>query len=330
MSKKSPTYLIGDLLVRSELLSRQVVADAIPISLSTRLPLGSVLVSSGHLDEQTVQALVLAQSLIRDKFLSEELAAEALKLAHTAGLGLKEALKQLGWKTETFELTNRLGQFFLDAEIITAEQLAKGLASFGSSGLPLARSLVLEGVISSALAFSALSAQKLVRDEIIGREQAIEALKSAAKNGISIETSLSYYESIHIEPLNRIRLGEILVLSNLISESELLEMVERSIVNEELIGETFVKAGLISHSQLKDALHLQQLFNHGKLTIGQITDVMRRILASGMTVEEAIELVTAPSVMTAQFSGPTAEFVINKDELQPAMHSSPVYETADD
>ena len=303
MAKKSPEILVGDLLVKSGVISRSDLADALPISLKTGLPVGRILISSGTLKEPTLQAALFAQSLVRDCLLSEDFAVQALKLLHADELSLDDALAKLGWKSEAYELTNRLGQLFLDTEIISEDELELGLEGFYAAGLPLARVLVVQGVIDNNIAFAALTAQRLIRDQLITREQAIEALKSAAANGTSIEESLHIHGYLKLHLTNTIRLGELLVLAGLATEEELLENVERSLSYEEFIGETFVHAGRITQSLLEAALELQRLATENTLEPRQAAEALRRIAITGMSVDEAVFEVTATGDVRAKLLG---------------------------
>lgn len=303
MAKKTREILVGDLLVKAGVIERRDLADALPISLKTALPVGRILISHGSLKEQTLQAALFAQSLVRDCLLSEEIAAQALSMLHGQQITLEEALAKLGWRSESYELTNRLGQLFLDAGIITEEELASGLEGFYTAGLPLARVLVIQGVINNNIAFSALTAQKLVRDNLISREQAIEALRSAAANETTIEESLSIHGYLQLYPQNTIRLGELLVLAGITTEAELLENVERSLNYEEYIGETYVHTGQLPKNILEAALELQRLSTKNEIEPREAADALRRIAATNMSVEEAIKEQKGPPEMRAELLG---------------------------
>src|SRR5262249_12833286 len=187
MTATTSTILLGDLLVKGGLVHAALMADAVPISLKTGLPIGRVLVGSGSLSEADLQQALLAQSLLRDQLLTMELAVKALKQVAREHVSLEPALKNLGWQSEAFETANRLGQLLLGAELVSKRQLEQGLSVFYAAGLPLARVLVLKGVLSNFVAYSALSYQTLVRQGKLTRKQAIEALKTAANTRATID-----------------------------------------------------------------------------------------------------------------------------------------------
>ena len=76
MVKRSSKILVGDLLVKSELVTLAQFADAMPVSLKTGLPVGRVLIASGFLDEEKFKQVLTVQSLIRDHLLSGDAGVE--------------------------------------------------------------------------------------------------------------------------------------------------------------------------------------------------------------------------------------------------------------
>ncbi|MBZ0187306.1 MAG: hypothetical protein K8F91_13750, partial [Candidatus Obscuribacterales bacterium] len=145
MAKRSDPILIGDLLVKSELVSQGQFADAMPISLTTGLPVGRVLVGSSYLKEAHFKAAVAAQSLIRENLLHLDLALGALNLVGKYDVSLDEALKRLGWRSEYYETTNRLGDLLVDAGLVSVDKVNECLDDCFTSGLPLGRVLVMRG-----------------------------------------------------------------------------------------------------------------------------------------------------------------------------------------
>lgn len=293
LARKAPSVLLGDLLVKSRLIHMKDLADAIPISMKTGLPIGRILIGSGAIKESTMQAVLFAQSLVRDRLLDEQLAVESIKEVDSKSCSLDDALAKLGWKKEAYEMTNRLGEIFLEAGIISKEQLDAALEAFFSTGLPLARVLVLQGVITAPMAFTALRAQKLIRDEIVTRQQATDALWLTHHNGTQLEESLNYHGYSGPEQSNSIRIGELLILANAINEIDVLEGVERSINNSRLIGEMLVADGKLPQYLLNAALELQRMSTTGELEPASAGEALRRIYATGMTVEEAVKELTA-------------------------------------
>lgn len=254
---RKPT-LIGDLLTQAELVSVGDLTDAVRVSQKTGLPVGRVLVANGMVTEPELQAGLKAQSLLRENLVVASQAIQALKMVHTNGLDLDQSLKRLGWRMEHYEFTNRLGQLLVDAGAVSKDQVEEALEICFNSGLPVGRVLVLRGSLSEFIAYSALTAQVLIRDGKIARDQAIGALRLTCMHGDSIETYLEF-GGLRSMRSNVVRLGELLVLADLVSELDLLSAVEKGLADELPIGQVLVGEKFIDQNTLESALKLQEM-----------------------------------------------------------------------
>jgi hypothetical protein len=287
MSKRSTPVLIGDLLVKSELVTLGQFADAMPISLKTGLPVGRVLVGSGFLTEPEFKAAVTAQSLVRENLLPMDLAINSLRHARQKRLSFEEALKEMGWRSEYYETTNRLGDLMVEAGCMKAEDLEGALDACFTSGLPLGRVLVLRGVCNEMLTYAALTAQVLLREGNITREQAVQGLKIVSQRKITMEESLDQ-QGLSAKRGHTIRLGELLMLASLVSEIDLLSAVERGMLDEQPIGQVLVRVGLITEQTLEQALQLQGLVTRAQLKPLDAAEVLRKVRKTGISIEKAI------------------------------------------
>lgn len=287
MSKRSSPVLIGDLLVKSDLVTLGQFADAMPISLKTGLPVGRVLVGSGFLTEPEFKAAVTAQSLVRENLLPMDMAINSLRLARQKRLTFEEALNEIGWRSEYYEATNRLGDLMVDAGCMKAADLEGALDACFTSGLPLGRVLVLRGVCNEMMTYAALTAQVLLREGNISREQALEGLKIVAQRKITMEESLDQ-QGLIAKRGHIIRLGELLMLASLVSEIDLLSAVERGMLDDQPIGQVLVRVGLITEQTLEQALQLQNLVTRGQLRPLDAAEVLKKVRKTGVSIEKAI------------------------------------------
>jgi len=298
----------------------QDLADAITVSFNTGLPIGRVLINSGVIKGPTLQAALFAQSYVRDCLIDEDLASDAINMVNAGKCSFEQALDWLGWKVGRSGVSKRLGELLREAGIISDDQLKVGLEASISTGFPLGRVLVLREQISTALAFTALTAQKLLRDEQINRTQATDAIRLAEEQDISLEESLNYHGYIGPDSIKSIRIGELLVLANVIDEGELLERVKRSITSGQLLGETMVQDGKLPHYLLSNALELQHLNAIGELEPSAAGEALRRVIATGITVAEAVRQVLEQASANASKSfgnqqlaqAPQLDFAVNE------------------
>lgn len=288
MGKRSAPVLIGDLLVKSELVSLGQFADAMPISLKTGLPVGRVLVGSGNLKESEFKSAVQAQSLVRENLLPMDMALNALRLVRLKKASLDDALRELGWRSEYYEATNRLGELLVAAECLTQDKLDEALDACFTSGLPLGRVLVLRQLVSEMLAYAALTAQVLIREGHITREQAVDGLVHVSTRNVTIEESLDQRGVLDARRGHTIRLGELLMLADLVSEIDLLSAVERGLVDEMPIGQVLVRVGLITEATLDQALRLQEQVSANHMRPLDAADILRKVRKSGVSLEKAM------------------------------------------
>lgn len=304
MGKRSSPVLIGDLLTKSELVTLGQLADAMPISLKTGLPVGRVLVGAGFLTEVEFKGAVTAQSLVRENLLPMELACEGLRNARQRKISLEDSLKSLGWRSEYYETTNRLGELLVEAGCIDQKGLDDALDACFTSGMPLGRVLVLRGNVNEMLTYAALTAQILIREGHITRQQALDGLKLVAARKITMEESLTQ-GGLSPRRGHTIRLGELLMLAELVSEIDLLSAVERGMLDEMPIGQVLVRVGLITEQTLDQSLRLQELVTKGKLQPLAASDILKKVRATGLSLEAAL----------AQYGGSSAP-VDGKDMME--------------
>jgi hypothetical protein len=282
------------------------LADAIPISTKTGLPVGRVLVGSGFLSDEKLQSALRAQSLIRDNFLTVDMAIKALAATANGDLSLDDALTNLGWRSEYYELTNRLGQLLRDSELVNGDTIDEALQTCFSTGLPLGRILVLKGVISDSVANAAVSSQILVRDKKINRDQAVAALKSAAERHTSIEESLDFHGFLQQKTAKTVRLGELLMMAEMVSDIDLLSSVEKGLVDDIPIGQVLVDGRLITQATLDHALQMQSLVNSFEITPKQGAEVVKMLRLHDIPIAKALAEVKKKDVVEAP--PPTLEF----------------------
>lgn len=92
----------------------------------------------------------------------------------------------------------------------------------------------------------------------------VPAMKAKSKHLIAAE-----------DPNKRnIRLGELLILAGILTESDMMNAVELSLTREEPLGAVLIQLGLITTDQLRLALRLQESISLGSLDIQSATDTL--------------------------------------------------------
>ncbi len=301
--RKEKTALIGDLLVRSELISRHDLTNALTIARQMGLPIGHILSVNGFVSDEELYAALRVQALVRDKLLPEQQGIDALTAVRQKKMPLERALDEEGWRSEYYEFTNNLGKLLIDANAVTKEKLEAGLAACHSSGLPLGRVLVLQGAISEFVAYAALTAQALLRDKKIARDQAVGSLRLTSMHGDTIEDYLEFGGLRKIRPDHVLRLGEMFVLSGLVSELDLLSAVETGLMEAQPIGHVLVNHNLISQKAIDAALKLQDLIREQKIDPLKAVDVLREFANNRGTFDDIFNRVAKRKASPPPTSG---------------------------
>lgn len=279
---------LGELLSQVGMVQPDELTEAIQTSADTGLPIGRVLIMSGFLTDQELQAAVQAQSLIKDRIIELDLALAALAKVSQEGVTLEQALRTLGWVNKRAASTAKLGEFLVMAELVTEEQLREALRTSQETGLPLGRILVLTQTLSDELLTAALTAQVLVRDNKITKEEAIQGLTSARRRRVSIEVSLSDH-GFYKPPIRAsIKLGELLVLAGLINESDLMTALELGLSRDVPVGQILIQTGQMTRAGLDSALKLQELVTDGTLHALQAAEALRQVVLQNISIAQSV------------------------------------------
>lgn len=289
MLKRPSQILIGDLLVKSDLVTMAHFAEAMPVSIKTGMPVGKVLIGSGHLTEERLRQVLSVQALVRDYILSPETGIAALRLVKRDNLGLAEAFSKLGASDEYYEVGNRLGELLVEAQVLDKKDVETALLSSFTSGLQLARVLVLSGRILQPVASMALIAQFLIRDTSLTKPRAIEAIRSVNKNIENFYTlELALASGIGLRRVSTLRLGELLLLAGVVNERSLTEAVDQCAIEEKPLGQVLTASGLISQTMLTQALTLQEMVNSGSLNPEEAVHTLVKVQETGAILSKVL------------------------------------------
>ena len=288
MDTENKPIRLGELLTRVGLLRSHELTEAIQIAGETGLPIGRVLIMSGYLTDQELQAAVQAQSFLKDKVIDMDLAVNALNKVSQDDVTFDQALKQLGWVTKSTHITAKLGELVFGAELVSEAQLNEALRTSHETGLPLGRVLVLTQALNDELLSAALTAQVLVRDGKISRDQAIQGLKSVKRRRVTIEVSLMDHGFYRPPVRQSVKLGELLVLSGLVNEGDLMNALELGLMKEQPIGQVLVESGYITKDILSSALKLQEMVTNGTLNALQASEAIRQVSTRGFSIAQAV------------------------------------------
>jgi hypothetical protein len=128
----------------------------------------------------------------------------------------------------------------------------------------------------------------MVRDRKIGRDHAIQGLKSAKRRRVSLEESLMEHGFYRPPVRQTVKLGELLVLSGLIEDADLMNALELGLTREQPIGQVLVESGYITRAVLNCGLKLQEMVANGTLNALQAGEAIRQVASRGFSIAQAV------------------------------------------
>jgi hypothetical protein len=141
---------------------------------------------------------------------------------------------------------------------------------------------------------TALNAQILIRAGRITRNQAISGLKASYKRLAPFETTLSDQGFYRGPSRPTIRLGELLVSADLISEDEVLQALEESLKQEESVGRVLIQKKIMTVRMLNNALALQEMVSNETITPGQAAVALNALNTVNQSLEEVLAFLEVP------------------------------------
>lgn len=309
MSETKRAVKLGALLVGLEFITQQELVAIMDMANQVGMPLGRALVLSGKITDAELNIALQLHALMRTSDVTMDTAKKTFSLVCYQGMPLIDALQRTGW-TPSVNLpkeTSQLGTLLLEAEMISEEQLREAQETSHKLGLPLGRILTLMGLVSHPIIVRVVDLQSMIRMGRLSQKEAIEYLKDdsqahpEAPNPESTSPALPQTETL-IEPSKdeaqeksnasapkakskhliaaedpnkrNIRLGELLILAGILTESDMMNAVELSLTREEPLGAVLIQLGLITTDQLRLALRLQESISLGSLDIQSATDTL--------------------------------------------------------
>jgi len=281
---------IGQLLLEAGIVKPHSLHQALHLAKESQQQVGRVLVGLGFLSERELNSALLVQSLIGEGAVNEQTAIRAVRQAAAKRVNVAEILKEISDETRTLVDDGGLGSLLVASGMITAKVFEEALENSQQSGVLLGRTLLVMHAITASMLDTALTVLVMQRDDQVSKEQAVRVLREVRRSHCLLEDAATTLR-IKMHAPTKARLGEILALSKLISESENAVAVERALLEKRMLGEILVSSGCIEMAVLDDALNLQAMVIRGVLTAAQAGEVLQRAHAQKKSIRNvAIEM----------------------------------------
>jgi hypothetical protein len=157
------------------------------------------------------------------------------------------------------KVTNQLGLLLLESGFVSEEEIENAEKRAGSTGLPIGRILVLSEKLNEKVLNQALEVMIHLRDNAMFTEgDALEVLgmMKADADGSINDADKAQLKSFFNRKNRPMRVGELLVRSGLLTETDVMNAVEEGLATRRKIGQVLVGNGFISIDALEMALNL--------------------------------------------------------------------------
>lgn len=288
MTETASARKLGELLVDLGVFTEEEIRETVQIAVQIGLPLGRALILSNKLREEQLRIVLQIQSLLKDHVLDMATARNVLKAVRFEGSTLSDALHKFGvsHKQNSDEKMQRskLANLLLDAGLVSEEEIEEAVKIGYETGTPVGRMLVVSGRINHSVLARALEIQVMLREGKMSHSEAIQLLKAESLRVLPVEQSAEQ-RGLSQQENKRVRLGELLMLSGVLTEGDMLNVLEVGLTSPKPLGDILMEMGLVSRAVLDMALSLQDMISKGLLDIRSAASALQEMVSTGKAVD---------------------------------------------
>ncbi len=279
---------IGDIFTEAGMVNPDLVEQSLAIAKNAKLPLGRVLVMSGHLNDREVNSALEAQRAIREGRFTIDYAAKLMRMVHCNNVSIDEAAALLSWEQAYSTQFSQLGKLLQAAQLLEQDTLLIAQSEADARGMPLGNYLAKTNMISLELLENSLNVMVLVRDNKITRIDGVQALKKIGHNLVDLRHALRELGLEHVLNDDRIRLAELMIASGVLEEHVALDALEHSIESKQLIGQVFMNVSAFPPSVLEAGLQLQEMVAKGVVKVERACELIVLVKEMGVPLEQLL------------------------------------------
>ncbi len=279
---------LADFLLELGVFKQEEIQEAVQIAIQINLPLGRALVLSNKMPEKDLRIALQLQALLREEAIDIETARIAFQSVKNEKSSLSDALQKLGVSNRTGAedlQKSKLATLLIDAGLVSQEQVDEAMKVGYETGAPVGRMLTLTGVVEHSVLARALEVQVLLREGKMSHGEAVELLRSESLRILPVEMTAQQRGLSKQDPNKRVRLGELLMLSGVLTEGDMLNVLEVGLTTPKPLGDILIEMGLISQAVLDMALKLQNMISSGAIDIRAAAAALQELAITGKAVD---------------------------------------------
>jgi hypothetical protein len=284
--------LLKELLKGSGLIEPYVLEQVAIDSERLHISIDRALQLSGQIPDNELNMVLKMLGIVQSGKLNVNAASRALRLASRENIDVEEALSILQNLHKTTTTINTLGstltQLLLSAGIINEAQFGRAIASSTQTGIMIGRMLLLNKDINLKTLSASISACLLLKNKEVEFKDAVEALKQASKRGTCFEQALFERGMFKQPRAYAVSLGDLLAMSGIISEMDLLECRELEISKGKDLSQILLEQGLVTKEQMEIIVQVQGLISNQDIKPFMAVSVLRRTLKQNVNIFQAV------------------------------------------
>ncbi|MCC6977546.1 MAG: hypothetical protein IT343_04450 [Candidatus Melainabacteria bacterium] len=290
------------IVVSAKIVGPEEAQEAQATAKKLGMSLSQAILILRHATEPTLRFAMDANELVKSDRINVDTAIAAVICARQNEFSIFQALDMMGIvldkppppKVET----NALTELMIEASAITMDQLDSAIKKANETGMPLTRSIIFNRYQSRRVVLESISLLKLIREEKVERAEGVRCLKKACEKRQSV-WQIMFEQGVYKDCAGAsLRLPELLAMSMVVSESDLMDCLEHEVMLEVPLHKLLLDAGLISHSVLEAAMTMLDLVQ-SYLKPYQAAEALKNVKSKNVGVYQAMaELNPPPQVQT--------------------------------
>jgi hypothetical protein len=286
VQQSQPTNKLGELLVEAEMITKEVLDQALAQSTQSGLPLGRILLLTGAVVEPLLSSALNAQVLVRDHKITREQAVQGLRAARERHISLEQSLAETGLQLPLHN-TIRLGELLVKAGVMPDTNLMDYVEMGIVQEQPLGQILIAQGVINEHILNNALELQKMVAAGSLIGDQAALVLNMVASGGATIEDVLKAQEPQKEPAVETVPLYQFLQLAGRITPQQIEEAVRNGTRDAQIMGLMLHKVGAIGEFEMGVSLALNDFMAKGVVSVEQAIVALNYCITNQISLEDA-------------------------------------------
>lgn len=286
------SQLLLQLLLGSGLVTRNDYDDYKMIAKDLKIPIVQAIANSGIINQKSMDLANEALRQVKGQKITPDTAIRALRVSMQKDIKFDAAVKSvkdLHQQTSVVvAVSNELSDLIIAAGLLTRQQLGPLLVKSQEFSVMIGQLLVLEDLISTDVLLAALHAVLMLRESGLQKEAAVNGLSHASKHGTSIEQSLFELGTFIHPDAKTTRIGELCLMSGIISKEILAECLEIELFKKKQFGQILLERGLMTTEQLEAAIQLQSSISNNSLKPYQAASALHAVCKQGKNVYAAM------------------------------------------